>query len=82
MLDSLGLLLIIVFCKKLVYTSKDNTNHFSTFKMVHIMVFSFGVSLVQLVDGLKTLLNNLFWKNYIIGDTRKPYMLLKIHVVS
>jgi hypothetical protein len=50
--------------------------------MVHIMVFSFGVSLVQLVDGLKTLLNNLFWKNYIIGDTRKPYMLLKIHVVS
>jgi hypothetical protein len=50
-LDSLGLLMIIVFCKNLVYTSKHNTNHFSTFKMVHIMVFSFGVSLVQLVDG-------------------------------
>jgi hypothetical protein len=41
----------LVFCKKIVYTSKHNTNHFSTFKMVHIMVFSFGISLVQLVDG-------------------------------
>ncbi len=28
-----------------------NTDHFSTLKMVHMMVFSFGVSLVQLVDG-------------------------------
>jgi hypothetical protein len=27
------------------------------------------------------MLNNLFWKIYIIGDTRKAYVLLKIHLV-
>jgi hypothetical protein len=50
MLDSLDLLMIVMFCENFVYTCKHNIDHFSTFKMVHKMGSSW-ISFVQLVDG-------------------------------
>jgi len=49
----------------------------------HNGVFLWGIPCsIGWWSHIKTMLNNLFWKIYIIGDTKMAYMLLKIHLVS
>jgi hypothetical protein len=75
MLDPLGLLMIILFCKHLIYTSKHNMDHFSPFRMG----FSQGILCsISWWSHIKTTSNNQFWKKYIVSNSRKVDLFLKI----
>jgi hypothetical protein len=78
MLDPLGLLMIILFCKHLIYTSKHNMDHFSPFRMG----FSQGILCsISWWSHIKTTSNNQFWKKYS-KQLKKSRFVFENHLVS